>query len=216
MIKTTTIQIFIKEYIHSKACINNNLRQEPLSSINMEYLIDLYELIEEYVFDKILRDNIRDELCEKSFPIAQRTSIINQFIDMIIHNGNIAHYFKDLICWISMFKRLLVRLLSPKVHINFESSLHNYVKRTDMWKGNITEDNIRTLEIKNDVRLKHAFIILKGLEAKQEEKTSIEKHGNLTLSGHKQRNTMQTNNSALQSMNTSQKRNDPIRNDFRE
>ncbi len=71
-----------------------------------------------------------------------------------------------------MFKRLLVRLLLSKMNINFESSLYDYIKRTDMWKGNISAKDIRTIEIKDDIPLKYAFIILKGLEAKLKEQKS--------------------------------------------
>jgi hypothetical protein len=84
---------------------------------------------------------------------------------MILHDQTLADCLKDLNCWISMFKRLLMRLLSSRMNINFESPLHDYVRRSDMWKGNITEENIRTIEIKSNIRLKHGFIILKGLEA---------------------------------------------------
>jgi hypothetical protein len=123
---------------------------------------------------------------------------------MISHNNNLANCFKDLNCWINMFKRLLVRLLSPKVNINFELPLHDYVKRTDMWKGNITVDNIRTIEINDNIHLKHAFIILKGLEAKQVEKTSTEIHQSVMGNDNKQqnnRNTIQKNSSTLRPTN---------------
>jgi hypothetical protein len=66
-----------------------------------------------------------------------------------------------------MFKRLLVRILLSNVDINLESPLLDYIQRSDMWKGNVTEDDIKTIEIDNNVRLKHAFIILKGLEEKR-------------------------------------------------
>jgi hypothetical protein len=213
IIETSTIQTFIKEFIHSNVCIDNNiLGKKPLTSVRLKYIIDLYELIEECIFDKILSNNIRNELCEKSFPIEQRTSIINQFIDMILHNENIADCFKNLICWISMLKRLLVRLLSPKININFELPLHDYVKRTDMWTGNITENNIRTIEMKNNIRLKHTFIILKGLEAKQDGKSLTENHQSLMNTDHEQQNnrsTLRTTSSTLRTRNTLQRRREP-------
>jgi hypothetical protein len=34
-------------------------------------------------------------------------------------------------------------------------------------KGNITEENIRTIEIRRDIDLKHVFIILKRIEKKE-------------------------------------------------
>jgi hypothetical protein len=164
--------------------------------------------LEERVFDNILCDNIRDELREKSFNINERLSIVNQFIEMVLHNENIADCFKDLNCWISMFKRLLVRLLSLKMNINFDSSLEDYVKRTDMWKGNITKENIQTIEVEKNIRLKHTFIILESLKAKQREISSIERHKNIININYEQQNnnnTMQTTNSTLRSRNPSQK-----------
>ena len=169
LIKTLTIQIFIKDYIHTKIFMNNKIEQEPFSSINLQYIIDFYELIEESIFDKIFYQNIRDEFRQKSFNNNDRISIINQFIDMILSNKNLAECFRDLFCWINMFKRLLVRLLSSKIHINYDLSLHNYIKRIDMWKGNITKENILTIEINDNIHLKHAFIILEGLKEKQME-----------------------------------------------
>jgi hypothetical protein len=161
IVENSTIETFIKETMHSKISKDNQI----FSTIHLKYIIDFYELIEESIFDKILRDNIRNEFREQSFPIDQRTSIINQFIHMILHDQTLADCLKDLNCWISMFKRLLMRLLSSRMNINFESPLHDYVRRSDMWKGNITEENVRSIEIKSNIRLKHAFIILKGLEA---------------------------------------------------
>jgi hypothetical protein len=173
---TMTIEKFIREYIHPKGSTDNQIfRKKPFSSIQLQFIVDLNELIEECVFDQILRNNIRNEFREQSFPNNQRTSIIKEFIDMILHDQTLADCLKDLNCWINMFKRLLMRLLSSRMNINFESPLHDYVRRSDMWKGNITEENIRTIEIRRDIRLKHAFIILKGLEAELNEKTSTEK-----------------------------------------
>ncbi|CAF4169460.1 unnamed protein product, partial [Rotaria sp. Silwood2] len=144
-----TIQIFLKEIIPSKTLIDNKIfESKPFSSIYLEYIIDFNKLIEECIFDKILCDNIRNDLCEKSFSIDQQISIVDQFIDMILHNNNnIADCFKNLISWINMFKRLLVRLLSLNMNINFDSSLNDYVKRTDIWKGNVTKNDIQTIEI---------------------------------------------------------------------
>jgi hypothetical protein len=64
---------------------------------------------------------IRNELCEESFSIQEQTKISQQFIETILHNEALAESLKDLTIWISMFKRLLVRLLLLKMNINFES-----------------------------------------------------------------------------------------------
>jgi hypothetical protein len=43
-----------------------------------------------------------------------------------------------------------------------------------MWKGNITAKDTRTIKMKDNIPLKYAFIILKGLEAKLKEQKSNE------------------------------------------
>jgi hypothetical protein len=184
--ETLTIQTFINEYIHSKICISNKFRQEPLASIHLEYIIDLHELIEESVFDKILRNNIRGEFLNKVSNNKEIQSIINEFIKMITDNNKIADCLKDRIYWISMFKRLLVRIRPLKINLDFDLPLRDYVKRTDMWKGNVTKENIQTIEIKNHIRLKHAFSILEGLEEKKVAINSSQKRQDLM--NNKQRN----------------------------
>jgi hypothetical protein len=193
--ETLTIQAFIKEYIHSRICISNKFRQEPFASINLEYIIDLYEIIEESIFDKILRNNIRGEVQNKILNNKEIQSIINEFIKMIVDNNKIADCLKDLNIWISMFKRLLVRLHPFKISIDFDLPLGDYVKRTDMWKGNVTKENIQTIEIKNHIRLKHAFSILEGLEARKLQIDSPEKRQDLP--NNEQRNTIQTTSSTV-------------------
>ena len=166
IVEEYTIERFIREDIHSNSCIDEKYRREIFTTIHLAHIIDLYELNEECIFDKILAKNIRQELCEEAFFSKERTKIVEEFIATILNNTNFAQCFKELDVWIGMFKRLLVRLLLPKINIHFESSLYDYIKRTDMWKGNITTNDIKTIEIKDDLRLKHTFIILKGLENK--------------------------------------------------
>ncbi len=182
-----TIQAFIKEYIHSRICISNEFRQEPLTSINLEYIIDLHEIIEESVFDKILRKNIRGEFLDKASNNNEIQSIINEFIKMIMENNKIADCLKDLNVWISMFKRLLARIRPLKINLDFNLPLNDYVKRTDMWKGNMTKENIQTIGIKNHIRLKHAFSILEGLETEKLGMDSSEKRGQDLPNNERQR-----------------------------
>ncbi|CAF4469311.1 unnamed protein product, partial [Rotaria sp. Silwood2] len=204
------IQIFLKEIIPSKTLIDNKIfESKPFSSIYLEYIIDFNKLIEECIFDKILCDNIRNDLCEKSFSIDQQISIVDQFIDMILHNNNnIADCFKNLISWINMFKRLLVRLLSLNMNINFDSSLDDYVKRTDIWKGNVTKNDIQTIEINKSICLKHAYIIMNGLKKKQNE-LMIDENQRSRINNIEQQeqnqNIMQKSSVILSSTNSSQR-----------
>ena len=62
IIKTSTIQKFIDEYVHPKTFIDNTITYKSISSIYLENITDLYELLEEHIFDKILRDNIGSAL----------------------------------------------------------------------------------------------------------------------------------------------------------
>jgi hypothetical protein len=75
-----TIQTFINDYIQSSTCIHAKLNEEPFSSIELQYIIDLYELLEEYVFDKIFRKDIKRELRADSFSNDEKTNITNQFM----------------------------------------------------------------------------------------------------------------------------------------
>jgi len=160
IVQTLTLQTFIEKYIYLKAILQNKiLNKKPFSSIHLNYIIDLYELIEECIFEKILSYDPRLDFNE-------RTDVIQQFLSQTIDNQHIANCFQDVNCWINMFKRLLVRLLLPKIDLNFDAPLQDFVKRNDIWKGNITADNVRTIDINRDICLKHTCIILKYLEQK--------------------------------------------------
>jgi hypothetical protein len=66
--------------------------------------------------------------------------------------------------------------------------------------------------MKNNIRLKHTFIILKGLETKQDGKSLTENHQSLMNTDHEQQNnriTLQTTSSTLRTRNTLQKRKEP-------
>lgn len=209
--ETLTIQGFIGNYIQSTIGLDTELDREPFSSIELKYIIDLYELFEEYIFHKILRNYMKSDLRVVPFSNSENVTIINEFMEIIFKNDNIAVCFKDLNCWIGMFKRLLVRSLSPKININFESPLYIYVKRTDMWKSDIPENSIQTIEIGDNIRLKHAFIILTKLEEEQKERMLIEERKSLRYNDVEQNNdtnTTEMNSPASQSSNTSQSRRD--------
>ena len=200
IVKTMTIRKILNEYIYSKTCIDNEIFEtEPFSSIHHEHIIDLYELIEECIFDKILCHNMRNELCEEPFSIDPGVSAVKEFIDMILHNNTIAACFRNLNYWIDMLKRLLVRSLLPGVNIAFDVSLHDCVARSDMWKGNVTKEDIKTIEIKKDMHLKHAYLILKGLKAKQSELTTEENKQNIQQQQEEQRILNRPSSSAQES-----------------
>jgi hypothetical protein len=214
-----TIQAFIEDTnIYSKISISDKFGREPFASINLEYIIDLYEIIEESIFEKILRKNIRGEVQNKISNNKEIQSIITEFIKMIVDNNKIADCLKNLNSWISMFKRLLVRLHPFKISIDFDLPLADYVKRTDMWKKNVTKENIQTIEIKNHIRLKHAFSILEGLETEKQEIEANEKRKDLMKNGCEQqnnRNALQPTSSIPRSTASSQPKKPPRKSDLR-
>ncbi|CAF3136286.1 unnamed protein product [Rotaria sp. Silwood2] len=146
------IKKFVEQYIYSKMGLSENLLRDPmLSTIELKYIIDLYELIEEIVFEKILRNNIKQDLPETLLVSDnKKNDLINQFIDMTSGKITISARLKNLDCWIIMLKRLI-----------------QYVKRCDVWTVDVTTNDIESFKINDDILLPHTFIILKGLEARQ-------------------------------------------------
>lgn len=163
-----TLKQFVEKHIHSKLCLSDNLlRDHMLSKIELQYVIDLYELIEEIVFEKILRNNIKQELPETLlFSDTKQNDLINQFIDMTSGKITISSRLKNLSCWINMLKRLIVRV-SMNTNLSFDIPLHQYATRCDIWTVDVTTDDIESFKISDDILLRHAFIILKGLETRQ-------------------------------------------------
>ncbi|CAF3570746.1 unnamed protein product, partial [Rotaria sordida] len=159
-----TIQSFVENYIRSSVCLNDNvLQRPPFSTINLKYIIDLYELIEEIAFDKVLRHYIKQNLTEESFPIEQRQVLIRKFSDMTFKKETIAYSLKSIDSWIGILKRLMVRVLS-NVNVSLDVPIQIYLERTDLWTGNIIESDIETFEVNNEILLQHTYILLKGLE----------------------------------------------------
>ncbi|CAM4836917.1 unnamed protein product [Rotaria magnacalcarata] len=92
-IEMPTIQTF---YVRRKA---------PFSTIYLKYIIDLYELLEEYVFDQVLRNFVKKEWCEESFPVIERTQIVERFILMTFSKQGIAASLRNIDSWITSKKK---------------------------------------------------------------------------------------------------------------
>ena len=174
-IEHSTNQAFIKDYIQSSTLTQSELSKELFLSTKITCIIDLYEMLEEYFFDKILRKGIKRDLRGDVLSNGEKQTIINQFTNTVLRNDNVPDCLKDLDRWIGMLKRLLVRLLSSKTDVSFELPLQVYVNRTDMWKNDVLEEeaNIRKIKIEDDVRLIHAFIILQDLEGQRNNEETV-------------------------------------------
>jgi hypothetical protein len=81
---------------------------------------------------------------------------------MTIDNKQIATSLQNISEWITILKRFMVRILQDYVDLNIPIEI--YLKRTDLWNCQITEEDIETIQLDDTILLKHTFIILIGLE----------------------------------------------------
>ena len=167
--ETLSIQTFINNSLQSKLGISDIFQREPFASVDLEHIIDLQEMVEEFIFDKIFYESMRSESSDKVLNNNEIETMVNEMIEMIVKSSKLADCLKDLSCWINMFKRLLARIRPLKNKIDFDMPLCDYVKRSDMWKGNVMREDLQTIEMGANVRLKHAFDILQGLKMKKNE-----------------------------------------------
>ncbi|CAF0876681.1 unnamed protein product [Rotaria sordida] len=165
----STIQQFAEQYISSHSCLHENIfRQQSFSTISLKHIIDLYELLEEITFDKVVGNYIPNEYCEKSFSDSDRKKIINEFIKSTYEKDKISPVLKQRERWIALLKRIIIRILL-NVNVSTNVPLQLYLERADLWTGDITEDDIQSFSINNEILLRHTFIILNGLKAERTE-----------------------------------------------
>ena len=166
--QTTTIQTFVEHHIHSHACLNDSvLRRPPFSTIQLQYIIDLYEMIEENAFDQVLRAYVKKELVEETFKDEERERVLNVFSRMTFQKETIAQTLKSIDSWISMLKRLMIRVLNA--NISLDVPLQLYLERTDLWSDRVNDADLTTFQVDDDVLLQHTYVILRGLEKKQQD-----------------------------------------------
>ncbi|CAF1066989.1 unnamed protein product [Rotaria sordida] len=159
---TMTIQVFIEKYIkHNR----NILRQQQLfSAIQIKHIISLYELIEEIVFDKIMKNYIKQELDEISFTQEEIQQVIEQFSKETYLNEKMSQTMRDINIWITVLKRLIIRILIPIVDLTIPIEM--YLQRSDLWNDNINENDLDNMKIGSNIMLKHAYVIFKNLNEK--------------------------------------------------
>lgn len=178
VVPTYTIKTFIDQHIHSKVGLSIKLLQDSIfSSIELLNVIDYYQLLEEIAFEKILRNHIEQN---KHGPLLvaayEETDLVHQFIEMTLASGEIASCLKNFDSWIDMLKRLLLRV-SMNINLRLDIPLQQYASRCDFWTADVTVTDIGSFKINDHILIKHAFIILKGLEEKDSNQ-KIEKQSN--------------------------------------
>ncbi|CAF3031874.1 unnamed protein product, partial [Rotaria sp. Silwood2] len=161
-----TIQVFIERFIRSKSRLNDNvLRWPQFSAIQLPYIIDFYEMFEEIAFDKVLRTYMKKELVEETFPEEERKRVLETFSRSTFEKEKIGETLKSIDSWISMLKRLIVRVLNANASLDIP--IQYYLERTDLWSDRINFDDLTTFEVDDDILLQHTYVILTGLENKQ-------------------------------------------------
>jgi hypothetical protein len=165
--ETTTIQAFVEYHIPSHACLNDNiLRRPPFSIIQLQYIIDLYEMIEESAFDQVLRAYVKKELVEETFTEEERQRVLTVFSRTTFDKGTIAEPLKSVDGWISMLKRLMIRVLNANVAL--DTPLQLYLERTDLWSDPVSDADLATFQVDDDILLQHTYVVLRGLEKRQQ------------------------------------------------
>ncbi|CAF1256452.1 unnamed protein product [Adineta ricciae] len=64
-----------------------------------------------------------------------------------------------------MLKRLMIRVLNANVSL--ETPLQLYLERTDLWSDRVSDVDLETFQVDDDILLQHTYVILGGLEKKQ-------------------------------------------------
>ncbi|CAF1301518.1 unnamed protein product [Rotaria magnacalcarata] len=85
---------------------------------------------------------------------------------MTFSKQGIAASLRNIDSWISIFKRVMIRVLS-NVNVDTEVPLQYYLERKDLWTGNVTDVDITTFDLDDTILLYHTFVILRGLEKKR-------------------------------------------------
>ncbi|CAF5223093.1 unnamed protein product, partial [Rotaria magnacalcarata] len=143
----------------------------PFSTIQLQYIIDLYETIEENAFDKVLRAYVKKELTEETFTDEERERVRRQFPRMTFEKETIAKTLKSVDSWISMLRRLMIRVLNANISLNVPLQL--YLERTDLWSDRVSDLDLETFQVDDDILLQHTYVILRGLEKKQESNNKL-------------------------------------------
>jgi hypothetical protein len=157
-----TVEDFCKEKILNYQHLNDYvIRRQPLSTVCLKYIVDLYETLEEVIFDEAIQDYIRPEFLEQ-IPEEEKTKIIEMFDKVTLKNA-IYPKLKEPDTLAKVFKRLILRILLAQVDIN--NRLLDYFAREDMWEQDVDINEIMDVELGEEVQLRHAYIILRHLEA---------------------------------------------------
>ncbi|CAF1494839.1 unnamed protein product [Rotaria sordida] len=117
----------------------------------------------EIAFDNVLRTYVKAELRDAKCP---DETTFDQFVAQTYGKTGVPTVLQSPAVWIGTLKRLLMRVLSANT-IHLDTPLQYYLERIDMWSGNITEEHLQSVEIKETFLLQHTYIILCELDSRE-------------------------------------------------
>ena len=65
----------------------------------------------------------------------------------------------------------MIRVLNA--NISLEVPLQVYLERTDLWTDRVNIEDLGTFEVDEDILLQHTYVILQGLEQKQQQISKV-------------------------------------------
>ncbi|CAF2271747.1 unnamed protein product [Rotaria magnacalcarata] len=111
------------------------------------------------------------------FSDEERKRVLETFCRETFEKEEIGESLKPIDSWISMLKRLIVRVLNANVSL--ATPLQFYLDRTDLWSGRDSFDDLTKFEVEDDILLQHTYVILADLENKQKTVNSSLYHNQL-------------------------------------
>ncbi|CAF5157069.1 unnamed protein product [Rotaria sp. Silwood1] len=93
----------------------------------------------------------------------EKENIIGQFIRSTYMLDNIPQQLKDPRVWLSVLKRLIIRVITANIDLNVPMQI--YIERTDLWNEDLTQ-YLDLINITDNVLVRHTYVILEGIEAK--------------------------------------------------
>ncbi|CAF1077639.1 unnamed protein product [Rotaria sordida] len=111
-----------------------------------------------------MKNYIKQELDEVSFTQEEIQQVIEQFSKETYLNEKMSQTMRDINIWITVLKRLIIRILIPIVDLTIPIEM--YLQRSDLWNDNINENDLDNMKIGSNIMLKHAYVIFKGLNEK--------------------------------------------------
>ncbi|CAF4533121.1 unnamed protein product [Rotaria sp. Silwood2] len=170
---TSTLKKSVKILIHNTSDLHSYILNEqyPFANIPLKYVINLYELIEELVFDEVMRNYVKQELItDVCVNEEEKENIIGQFVGSTYMLDNISQQLKDPRVWLSVLKRLIIRVITANIDLNV--SMQIYIERTDLWNEDLIQ-YLDLIKINDNILVRHTYVILEGIEAKLKQSNNL-------------------------------------------